>query len=271
MHFTSYSMYVSIHLLPLYLYICFPYIYTSVAPISTHLLPLYLYICCPLSIHLLPLYLYICCPYIYTPVAPRSIHLLPLYLYICCPYIYTSVAPISIHLLPLYLYICCPYIYTSVTPISTHLLPLYLHICYPYIYTSVDPISIHLLPLYLYICCPYIYTSVDPISIICWLYILYTLIHCFLGRGISALPLLSTAGSTKPHPLVTPSSAEERGGAGHVTSKVDEPQDYASNTATSKNCPDDALYPAKRGPATLFLGDCLNVKNKDLPDTAGII
>lgn len=94
----------------------------------------------------------------------------------------------------------------------------------------------------------------------------------FVGRGISALPLLtSTVGSSKPHPVITPSSAgeaeEEKGGAGHhaVGKMSDNAQDHASATPTSNSTdyPDDALFPGKRGPSTLFLGDCLNAKSKD--------
>lgn len=79
------------------------------------------------------------------------------------------------------------------------------------------------------------------------------------GRGFSALPLLAAAASStsKPHPAhdCTPyHKCEER-------SREQSPSVCGSQS--TDGCPEDALFPGKKGGAAkLFLGDCLGVKSK---------
>lgn len=96
-----------------------------------------------------------------------------------------------------------------------------------------------------------------------------------VGRGFSALPLLTSAAtSIKPHPPLpdhTPYHRDIAQGLG----KVDElhrdrersPSLSTSFSNVTDGCPEDALFPPKRGgAATLFLGDCLNTKVKPKQD-----
>ncbi len=92
-----------------------------------------------------------------------------------------------------------------------------------------------------------------------------------VGRGISAMPILATSGfpNMRTHSNVSVPSEEMeediRSKAPSMSGKcAEEAAGHSPAVPISSDFPDDALFPNKRSPSNLFLGDCLGgAKNKD--------
>jgi len=99
----------------------------------------------------------------------------------------------------------------------------------------------------------------------------YFVYVCVLGRGISAMPLL-TAATAIPR---------SHGHAHHSLSddaedSIPSPSMRASEgadddtLAMSSDYPDDALFPNKLSPANLFLRDCYGTKSKETSEHTSV-
>ena len=97
----------------------------------------------------------------------------------------------------------------------------------------------------------------------------------FLGRGFSAMPLLTAAANIpRPHGHAHHSPSDDaedtRSGVPSPLMQLSEGPDDPSATPLSSDYPDDALFPNKLSPANLFLRDCYGTKNKETSEQTSV-